>query len=215
MKDSVVTCDWLIWFSSIATIIGAITTVAAFGVAWCAYRGWKNNHRKERESNYYLDILHEIIQLRYSILELRRPRFISTQQSELNKEILENYIPFIEEIRKKSSVILNKISIWEETISERSSSADKKHLTLLFANKIHKEIIGKMIEKVYLYFYNVHEGNSANSDLYKYIFPSENRGVPLPFTRDDTGFEIINDAEYKHINKNFNAVIIKIKEKLI
>jgi hypothetical protein len=214
MKDSVVTCDWLIWVSSIATIVGAIITVAAFLVALFAYRGWKNNHRKERESNYYLNILHEIIQLRYSILELRRPRFISKQETDLNKEILENHIPFIEEIRKKSSSILNKISIWEETISDHSS-ADKKYLTLLFSNKIHKDIIGKITQKVYLYFYNVHEGKSVNSDLYKYIFPSENRDVPLPFTRDDTGLEIINDAEYKHINDSFNAVIIKIREKLI
>lgn len=214
MNDNVVTCDWLVWFSSLATIFGAIITAAAFVLALLAYRGWKKNHRKERESNYYLEILHEIIQLRCSILELRRPRFTSKQETDLNKEILENYIPFIQEITKKSISILNKISIWEETIADLSSN-DKKHLTSLFSDKIQKGVVAKITQKVYLYLYDVHEGKSVNSDLYKYIFPSENRDVPLPFIRDDTGLEIINDDEYRHINDSFNAVIIKIKEKLI
>lgn len=186
---------------------------------------WKRMHIKERESNYYFNILEKIIALRYLILEIRQPRFLPKQLDQ--SYIEQSIIPHANKIISHSYEILKSLSSREEILNSKNKcfskkvfkrfiekkagehNDDDKALTLLYRNKISVPIIKEMSLAITLSLHN-----AGDDELVKIFFPSENKQVRGRYETDDTGLHVFNDDFHKLVKASFSSVITEI-EKLI
>ncbi|MFO8991860.1 hypothetical protein SC763_14545 [Legionella pneumophila serogroup 1] len=186
---------------------------------------WKRTHIRERESNYYVDILEKIIALRYLVLEVRQPRFLPRK---LDQDYVEqNNIPSVNTIINHSYTILKSLSSREEIVKNKyfqkqvlSHSEEKtfgnsnysrhKKLTRLYRDKISIPIIKEMSLAITLFLHG-----AGDKEMINIFFPSENKNSRGKYETDDTGLHIFNDEFNKMMIANFRTVISQIEKFII
>ncbi|MFO9250756.1 hypothetical protein SDA24_09835 [Legionella pneumophila serogroup 8] len=173
---------------------------------------WKNIHRKERASNVCTDLISRILDLQFSILEQRQPKFLPFQKGDETgeKEYIENKIaPYIMEVGKKASIIQKEISIFEDI------NLKSKILTGEFNKKILREVIYELHFAISLY-----NMDAGKEELYSLIFPLENKEIRKKhikgeLSKNDIGQILIGDDFEAKIISNFNFIITRLKKHVI
>lgn len=190
------------FFKSILSLINNNQGVLTIVILFLGYWQWKRTHIKERESNYYFQILEKTINLRYLILEQRQPRFLPSNG--INKKYIEeSVIPNINNIISLSYSIIKQLSSIEEILHKQD-----KPLTNFFRQKISIEVIKEISMSISLFLMDAGE-----KEIIALLFPSET-GI-LKYEVDDTGLNIIDDDFNKTVESNFRFIINEIEKFII
>jgi hypothetical protein len=178
-------------------LIQTIITIFAVFLAIYEIRRWKIQHIRERESNYYFDLLMKIEDLRFQILMMRTPKYLNPNKTEL---VEQEKNELIDEIKSSSFSIEKEIGIIEKI------SKSKSDFRKLYRTRIGEAIVRVMSIEAYTFTQADNKDKPSKSNVNT---PNNTYGV------DYTGLQVIQDEFFQKINTNFEVVISALSKKLI
>ncbi|KTD47783.1 hypothetical protein [Legionella quateirensis] len=184
-------------------IIQAIVTIILFIIAIWEIPKWKKQYIQQRESDHYLDIIKEIEELRYLILELRAPKFLYPNKVEA---IEREKLPLVNTIKSKSYSITKELGVLDKIYGSERNFAQQ------YQNIIGLEIIKPIGIEAYVFVFS----NEKEKKKLPILCPSEEvEYKPGLFETDHTGLEIIKDPFWEIIHKNFEKINDILYKRLI
>lgn len=176
---------------------------------------WKRDH-KLREAHAFALNLYKLVKILHSQIEqLRAPKFYYRES--VSKEIVEHYIPKIEEL------IFNRLpEIESEFIIVDKVLVKHKTLKKDFYKEIKEGVVDYIRKEIYVFMYNMRNNDSRDFNyeeqaLWKIIFPAEQDLTEIEIKSSDLkpGFEVVNDEINTKFEKHFSTIYKKLEENMI
>jgi hypothetical protein len=181
------TWEYLVAKQDELILIQTIITIFAVFIAIYEIRRWKIQHVRERESNYYFDLLTKVEDLRFQVLVLCTPKFL---QAHKNEDTEREKTILLDEIKSLSFAIEKEIGIIEKI--SKSKSDFKK----LYQAKIGEPIVREL-------------------SMETYGFRKTDKKDPLLPPPSKTEQQTIQNEFIPKVNMNFEVVISALSKKLI